>query len=111
MHLDLIEAKPSMVTWGAGPRTRHGNARGVPSMVAWGGICTKYCPSIVTWQQTPVGGVYFFKRLAHASMVPSPSKLSWNADFYQVKIEVTVEAGHADPVYFTLKNRCCHCRC
>ena len=105
--MDLMEAKPSMVTWGAGPRTRHGNARGKPSMVAWGGICTKYWPSIVTWQQTPVGGVYFFKRLAHASIVPSPSKLSWNADFYQVKIEGWPRGS----CVLYSKNQCCHCRC
>ena len=85
MRMGWIQAKPSMVTWGAGPRTIHGNARGKPSMVGWGGVSTKYLPSVVTWTQTPVTGIYFFKRLAHASSVPSPSKLSWNADFYQVE--------------------------
>ena len=85
MRKGFMPAKPSMVSWGAGPRTLHGNARGTPSMVGWGGVSSVYMPSVVTWTQPPLTSIYFFKRHVQACNVPGASKLSWNVDFYQVR--------------------------
>jgi len=81
-------AKPSVVTWGAGVRTKRINARHLPSLVAWGGVFRTLLPSVLTWTLPPVAPLYVFAKHLDLCPVPGMTTLGLNEDFWKARLGV-----------------------